>query len=113
MAKMGDIPECGQCGYELTGLADVGQCPECGSEYDVGRNIGLRTSAGARKPKSWPLRHLRTITITLAGGCVLMCAGLVSLAARNPHKVWGSTLVVLIVIGIAAAASYLGERNPD
>jgi hypothetical protein len=112
MAKMDDIPECGQCGYELTGLPDLGECPECGNEYDVGRNIGLRTSANARKPKAWPLKHLRTIFIALAGGCVILCAGLISLAANSPSKVWASATVVLVVIAVAAAVSFLSERDP-
>jgi len=111
MARMNDIPQCGQCGYELTGLPDLGECPECGSEYDVGRNIGLRTSANATKPKSWFARHVRTILIAVAGICVLMCAGLLSPAAQNPSKVWATAMVVLTLIGIAAALSYLGERD--
>ncbi len=110
MAKMEDIPECGHCGYELTGLPDLGECPECGN--DVGRNIGLRTSANARKPKAWPLKHLRTIFIALAGVCVIMCAGLISLAANSPSKVWASATVVLAVIAVAALLSFFSERNP-
>ncbi len=112
MAKMADIPECGRCGYELTGLADLGKCPECGNNYDVGRNIGLRTSANAQKPKAWPLKHLRTIVIALCGACVIMCAGLLSLVAKSPSKVWASATVVLAVIAVATAVSYLSERDP-
>ena len=98
-------PTCGQCGYELSGIAARGLCPECGQAYDV--DTGQGTSA-RRQP--WGVRHARTIGLVGLAFLITVCSGLASLIAGNPLAVLLTGLLFAGLVAAGALLSYLSEQ---
>ncbi|MEM9416248.1 MAG: hypothetical protein AAGA29_12345 [Planctomycetota bacterium] len=98
--------KCGDCGYDLMGIAATGRCPECGRRYDVATGHG--TDARTRP---WLERYFRTAACLALAVLVLACAGLFSLASAHPTGVLLGGLAVVAVVLLAAAYNFQSDRQ--
>ena len=112
--KIDDLPCCGQCGYELTGLPDESQCPECGNRFNKLTGSGLRGDPHPDKRSSVILRHLRTIAMVIAAGFIITCTGVMTmLPGTDTRRVLYSGLFITFVVLLGALTSYPYEKNPE
>ena len=97
---------CGKCGYELVGIAQAGTCPECGRYYNLGTGQGT-----TQRRAPWLLRHVRTLAMVAFAAVILVCSGLISLAARNALGLVLTGLLIAGVVLLGAVVSYMSEKQ--
>lgn len=107
------VNECGQCGYDLTGLPSQGRCPECGNVYDIDTSKGLTRDPSIAPRRVWFVKHIRTLVIIAMAICAYGCCGGMSLIARTPGKAQATGTFIAMLLGIAAIASYVGEKADE
>ncbi len=103
---------CGECGYDLTGLALVGRCPECGNEYDGHTRAGFGSHTAHRQARlDRRLARVRTISLALIGLTAMMCAGVASFTNLGDTKrAFAVGTVFAVFFGFAALVSYVYEK---
>lgn len=112
MADDTTSPTCRQCGYDFTGLREQGRCPECGSYYNLANGEGVRDQERDRNQRTtFLVRRVRTILLVVGAVLVMICAGGVSAMARVPAKPLYIGAFVAAVLLLAAATSYVYERD--
>ena len=109
---LNDLSYCGQCGYELTGLADEGQCPECGNRFNKRSGSGLRGDPNPSRRSHAFLRYLRTITIACIALCIMFCTGLTYLLKPTEKVIYSGAIMTLVAL-LGVVTSFVYDRNPD
>ncbi len=104
-----DNTNCGKCGYDLTGLSPRGHCPECGNLFDRGRGLGIKHTLTAEERGDRLMKLIRTIALALATLVVIALTSV--LYAAGFPKVLGIGLVTIVILGLAAATSYISYRQ--
>ncbi|MFA9479133.1 hypothetical protein ACERK3_12645 [Phycisphaerales bacterium AB-hyl4] len=102
---------CSNCGYELTGLGLRGQCPECGQYFDHATHEGVgEPITPTDRTRLWLDKHLRTTTIAVVGGLMLLAILVLMLAANIAGPTGFSIFAVLVVAWLLIlVASYFEE----
>jgi len=101
-----EFPRCGKCGYELSGIAERGRCPECGTVYNLGTGEGT-----TERCKPWIVKYARTVGIGAFAGFIFLCSGGLAIIATNKIAVLLIGMMFGAVAVLAAAASYMTERE--
>lgn len=101
-----DTDVCGNCGYELVGIARVGRCPECGQPYNL---VSGQGTTARRVP--WLLRHIRTAALVAFTLLILVCSGLLSLVADNALGLVLTGFLIAGVVLMGAVLSYMSEKQ--
>ncbi len=96
---------CHHCGYDLTGLSRQGRCPECGRPYDA--DSTYRSTHRGEHPLS---RYAAPIGLGALALLILVCGGLLSLAAKNPGGMVIITLFVAALPAFGAFAYWWSDR---
>ena len=112
MPRIEDL-HCSNCGYDLSGLPDKSRCPECGQSFDVKSREGVVDHRYSQRRAELILRRVRTISLCVAAALVVTCAGLVSLTKKSPTKALMVGAVLAVVCVLAAATSYMYEKDDD
>ena len=97
---------CHHCGYDLTGLPTRGACPECGKVYDTQSVYRQRD-----RPEHPLLRHIKPIALGAMALMILMCGGLLSLAAQDRLGMIVATLVIAALPAFGAFVYWWSDRH--
>ena len=106
-------PQCGKCGYDLSGLSFSGTCPECGEPFNTRTGKGLRNELDAFYRADALVARIRTIILGLIAVCILVCAGVLQLASTASVRPVVVGMIFFLLMAMATLTSYLYETRPD
>ncbi len=100
--------QCGQCGYDLTGLDSRGRCPECGELYDMDH-----PSEGWFEYEQTIRRRLlrwRTIVLGLLALAILSCGGISRIITGDLNQFFWMLMLLGAIGLLCTAVSYVYQE---
>lgn len=97
-------PTCGQCGYDLQGLAMRGRCPECGQPFDVLSGRGVTTPLSQRQQRGDRAVFWFKFGALIGLAVAILFVGAM-MALRSPMPTRPLSIAAILAAGLAFAAA--------